>query len=387
MANQTANNPTSVHDEGATIFVALELSLKSWLVGIRDPLSDRVSQFSIPPADLAKLLYLISKRVAKVERVLAMPVQVRSCFEAGYEGFWLHRCLLDEGVVNLVIDPASLLVNRRARQRKTDRIDVRRLLRALQAYCRGDKEGAFSVVRVPSVEQEDAKHPHRERKRLHEEQTGHINRIRGLMVQRGIYGASPLSRRFRARLDEMKCGDGLPLAPHLKAEIERELDRLTLVRGQLLDLDRMREQALEGPAEVSTSKFMAQLLLKLKGIGLEGSTTLVYEVFYRDFRNRRQIASYVGLDGTPFDSGSSKREQGISKAGNARVRALMVQLAWLWLRHQPDSALSKWFRERVGDGKGRQRRIMIVALARKLLIALWRFATEGLIPEGAVFKS
>ncbi len=387
MADQTANNPTSIHDECATIFVALELSLKSWLVGIRDPLSDRVSQFSIPVADVAKLLQLINKRVAKVERVLAIPVQVRSCYEAGYEGVWLHRCLLDEGVLNVVIDPASLLVNRRARQRKTDRIDVRRLLRALQAYCRGDKEGAFSVVRVPSVEQEDGKRPHRERKRLGKEQTGHINRIRGLLVQRGVYGANPLSRKFRTRLDEMRCGDGLPLAPHLKAEIEHELDRLALVRGQLLDSDRARKQALEGPAEVGSPKFMAQLLFTLKSIGLEGATVLPYEVFYRNFRNRRQIAAYVGLDGTPYDSGSSQREQGISKAGNARVRALMVQLAWLWLRYQPNSALSKWYRERVGDAKGRQRRIMIVALARKLLIALWRFATEGLIPEGAVFKS
>ena len=387
MADQTANNPTSIHDEIATIFVAMELSLKNWLVAISDPLGSRVSKYSVRPGDSAKVLELIEKRISKVHRVLQEPVQVVSCYEAGYEGFWLHRVLDAAGVKNVVIDPASLLVNRRARQRKTDRIDLHRLLRALRAHLRGDKEDSFSVVQVPSVEQEDSKRPNREHDRLIKERNGHTNRIKALLVLQGIYWTRPQSRGFRATLGELRCADNSPLPEHVKAEIERDLDRLELIERHLALVDNQRRTAIVGPAERGSTKHMIQALTRLKGLDLEGPTVLVNEVFYRGFNNRREIASYVGFDGTPFDSGGSRREQGISKAGNPRARKVMNQLAWLWLRYQPGSALSKWFRERVGDAKGRLRRIMIVALARKLLIALWRFATEGLIPEGAVFKS
>ncbi len=387
MGNQTAANPTTAIDEHATILVAMELSLKSWLVAISDPLGSRVSKYSVRPGDSAKVLELIEKRISKVHRVLQEPVQVVSCYEAGYEGFWLHRVLDAAGVKNVVIDPASLLVNRRARQRKTDRIDLHRLLRALRAHLRGDKEDSFSVVQVPSVEQEDSKRPNREHDRLIKERNGHTNRIKALLVLQGIYWTRPQSRGFRATLGELRCADNSPLPAHVKAEIDRDLDRLELIERHLALVDNQRRTAIVGPAERGSTKHMIQALTRLKGLDLEGPTVLVNEVFYRGFNNRREIASYVGFDGTPFDSGGSRREQGISKAGNPRARKVMNQLAWLWLRYQPGSALSKWFRERVGDAKGRLRRIMIVALARKLLIALWRFATEGLIPEGAVFTS
>jgi transposase len=282
---------------------------------------------------------------------------------------------------------ASLQVNRRARQAKTDRIDAERLLRALLAHLRGEPR-VVSVVHVPSVADEDARRLHRERHRLIGERVQHINRIKGLCATQGIYGFEPLRRDRRERLKGLRTGDGRTLPERLLAEIEREIGRLELVLAMIGAVETERDAILD---ETKTAQHPGaekiRALAKFKGIAAEFSSVLVGEVYYKDFDNRRQVGSYVGLTPSPFASGAVNRDQGISKAGNPKARTTAVELAWMWLRHQPDSALSVWFRERVGSLKGRPRRIAIVALARKLLVALWRYLKTGLIPVGAVLKA
>ena len=385
MGNQITPLPTAARGESARIFVAIELSLKSWLVALRGPLGNKVSLHKLAPGDVPGLLGLIARHCARVERAWDGPVSVISCYEAGYEGFWLDRRLKAAGIENRVIDPSSLLVDRRARRAKTDRIDARGLLRAVIAWHGGDRD-VCRMVQVPSPEQEDAKRLHRERQRLIKERTSHTNRIKALLVCQGIYGAKPRRRGFAGRLAQLATGDGRPLEPRLLGEIERQLERLALVEGQIAALEAERDQALKEAATAGTTAAKKQQLAKLKAIGPEMSTVLVGEVFYRDFDNRRQLGSYVGLTGCPFNSGPRRREQGLNKAGNPRARTAMIELAWLWLQHQPGSALSRWFEQRVNGAKGRLKKIMIVALARKLLVALWRYLETGLVPEGARFK-
>lgn len=386
MGNQMMTPPTAARDEFATIFVAIELSLKSWLVALRGPLSEKASLHKLAPGDVPGLLGLIARYRARAEHCLGGPVAVVSCYEAGYEGFWLDRRLKAAGIENRVIDPSSILVNRRARRAKTDRIDVQGLLRTLMAWLRGEWD-VCRMVRVPSPDQEDAKRLHRERQRLIKERTSHNNRIKALLVCQGIYGAQPRRRGFAARLGQLVTGDGRPLEERLQGEIERELERLALVQDQIARLEAARDQAFTPAAALGTTAAKKQQLTRLKAIGPEIATVLVGEVFYRDFDNRRQLGSYVGLTGCPFNSGRMCREQGLNKAGNPRARTAMIELSWLWLRHQPDSALSRWFDERVKGAKGRLKKIMIVALARKLLVALWRYLETGLVPEGARFKA
>jgi transposase len=313
-------------------------------------------------------------------------VRVVSCYEAGYDGHWLDRWLANHGVVNRVIDPASLEVNRKARRAKTDRIDLDRLMRALMAHRRGEPLAA-SMVRVPDVAAEDRKRLTRERERLLRERTQHSNRIKGLLHGQGIRDAKPRKPGFVDGLDAVSTGDGRPLPPHLKAEIIREHARLELVCRQIADVEAYNERELKAAAPGSAEAKAARLG-QLKGIGRIGAQELVNEVFYRDFANRREVASYVGLTATPFMSGSIAREQGIAKAGNRRARQLAVELAWLWLRHQEASQLSAWFRARVGAAQAKLiKKVAIVALARKLVVALWRYVETGLIPEGAVLKT
>jgi transposase len=370
--------------EDGTIFVAIEVSLWSWVVGLRDPVRGKVGLHRLVGGDVAGLLALIARKRRKAEAAFGGPVSVVSCYEAGYEGFWLHRVLGAEGVESLVIDPASVAVNRRARRAKTDRLDARLLLRALRAWWLGDAE-ALSAVRVPGVADEDARRTCRERERLVKERTGHVNRIKGLLATQGVRDYAPLKRDRRRRLAALRCATGAPLPAHLARELERELERLELVMAQIAAVEGERD-ALVAAAPAGTAEAKIQQLAGLRALGPEISTRLVRELYWRDFDNRRQLASAAGLAPSPFNSGAMAREQGISKAGNRRVRATLVELAWLWLRWQPDSALSRWFRERVGEQKGRVRRIAIVALARKLLVALWRYLETGLVPEGALFK-
>jgi transposase len=309
-------------------------------------------------------------------------VRILSCYEAGLDGHWLHRWLTEQGVINHEIDPSSIEVNRRARRAKTDRIDLEKLMRAFLAHLRGEPR-VCNIVHVPSVEEEDRRRRTRERDRLIKECTAHTNRIKGLLLGQGIRNVHPLNRSFVKSLAGLRTGDGHPLPERLKQEIVREHERLCLVARQLRELEAKSKAELRAARPGSPEAKMMQLM-GLKGIGPIGGQKLVNEVFYRNFDDRRQVGSYFGLTGTPYDSGERSREQGISKAGNRRAREIAVELAWLWTVHQPDSALTRWFRERVRDIKGRIRRIVIVALARKLMVALWRYLTTGVVPAGAV---
>ena len=286
------------------------------------------------------------------------------------------------------IDPASLQVDRRARRAKTDGIDVGKLLRSLMAYLRGEPK-VWSVVRVPTVIEEDHRRLHRERSRLINERIQHVNRIKGLLAIHGIYDYEPMHPERIQRLERLRTADRHTLPLHLKAEILRELQRLELVLGMIQTIETERDAiaSAKSKSQQTTSTKKIRHLVKLKSIGPEFGTVLVGEVFYRTFNNRKQIGSYVGLTPSPFQSGSTSHDQGISKAGNTKARTTMIELAWLWLRNQPDSLLSVWFRERVASRKGRIKRIAIVAMARKLLIALWRYLETGVVPEGAVLKS
>lgn len=371
-------NPTcpTVEKDSATVLVAIELSGKSWLVGVQRQSAARPSLHRLAAGDGPGLMKLLGE-------LGVAGVRVVTCYEAGRDGFWLHRLVGEAGIENHVIDPASLRVDRRARRAKTDRIDVCALLRALAAWLRGECQEC-RMVRVPSEAEEDAKRLHRERQRLINERVAHVNRIKALLALHGIGGFAPLRADRRVRLEALRTARGEALPMLLKEEIERELERLELIMRQIATLESLRDAALS-TADPSASKI--QSLVRLKAIGAELATVLTREVFYRAFRNRREVGAYVGLDPSPFRSGGMVHEQGIAKAGNPRARTAMIELAWLWLRYQPDSALSRWFRARVGTAGGRIKRIAIVALARKLLVGLWRYLTTGLVPEGAVLKT
>jgi transposase len=374
------------HHAPARCILAIELSLKSWVVAMQTPLADKISLHKLKAGNVGKLLELIERVRRRVEAKLCGPVEVHSCYEAGYDGFWLHRVLRHNGIENHVIDPASLQVSRRARRAKTDRIDAQRLLRVLSAYLRGDAK-EVSVVRVPSPEEEDGRRLTRERERLINERVAHVNRIKGLCAVQGIYDYEPMRRDRFKRLEGLQTGDGRPLPPRLKVELVHELQRLELVLRTLVEVEAERDALVAKPEPGDANGTKMQALAKLKGIAAELSSGLVTEVFYRSFDNRRQVGGYVGLSPSPFCSGGMNRDQGISKAGNPRARKRMIELAWLWLRHQPDSALSIWFRERAGTTKGRLRRILIVAMARKLIVALWRYLSSGIVPTGAILKA
>lgn len=380
-----ARTPAATHDEPTRCFVAIELSKKSWPIAVVTPLGNKISLHTLPACDGKALLAHLDKLRCRVERELGQPVEIVTCYEAGYDGFWLHRLLTANGIINHVLDPASIQVNRRARRSKTDRIDLYGLLRALMAHLRGEPQ-VVSVVRVPSVADEDAKRAHRERARLICERVQHVNRIKGLCATQGIYDYEPMRANRHERLKQLRTGDGRDLPPRLAAEIKRELQRLELLLEMIAMVEKERNAVAAARSTAHPQAHKITTLARLKGIGPEFATVLAGEVFYRCFDNRRQLASYVGLASSPFDSGKSNRDQGISKAGNSKARTTMIELAWMWLRYQPGSNLAQWFQDRVGILKGRPRRIAIVALARKLLIALWRYVETGLLPSGAMLK-
>jgi transposase len=388
MEARTVNNlpPAGTHDDAICCVLAIELSKKSWIVAVNTPLSDKISRHTLKPSDGKELLDLCERIRTRVAKETKKRVEMVSCYEAGYDGFWLHRLLQAHDIRNHVIDPASLQVDRRARRAKTDRVDAERLLRSLMAYLRGEPK-VWSVVRVPSVAEEDDRRLHRERGRLINERIQHVNQIEGLLAIHGIYDYQPLRRDRIQRLEQLHTADGRTLPPRLEAEILRELQRLEIVIGMIKTIEAERDAIASANTETERGSVKKiQHLAKIKSIGPEFATTLVGEVFYRSFDNRKQLASYVGLTPAHFQSGAMSRDQGISKAGNAKARTVMIELAWLWLRHQPDSDLSVWFRDRVGKLKGRIRRITIVAVARKLLITLWRYLETGLVPKGAALK-
>ena len=373
-----------VQSDRSTLYVSLELSRSTWLVTSLSPSSDKMSKHATVAGDATKLLALLARLRGRAEQLIRGSLSVAVIQEAGLDGFWVHRSLEAEGIESHVVDPASIAVSRRRRRAKTDAIDGETLLRTLLAWKRGEPRVCEMVV-PPTPEQEDRRRLSRERATLLRERVQHVNRIKGLLAGQGIVGYNPLHKDRRTRLDGLTTGDGRPLPRQLKAELLRELARIELVLLQIADLEAERDAAIEPGAEGRPSP--VALLVELKAIGPQIASVLYHEGLYRSFANRRDVAAYAGLVPTPWRSGSINREQGISKAGNPRLRHIMIELAWLWLRHQPGSVLSAWFRARVGNERGRIRRITIVALARKLLIALWRYVAHGEVPEGAKFKA
>jgi transposase len=381
---QASNLDTPTTGHCGTIFVAIELSQKSWLVTLHSPDRDRISRHKLEGGDHAGLLALIEKVRSRAEQQLSGSFRVVSCYEAGYDGFWLHRLLLAAGIMNFVFDAASIPVEQRGRRAKTDRIDGELLLRTLMAHLRGEPR-VVRIVKVPSVEQEDARRASRERERLVKEQTAHTNRIKALLRLQGMAVGYPRRRDWLDWLAQQRDWQGQPVSPHLLAEVTREHARLMLVRQQLAALEQAEaSQACPVPQAMVERRDQLQ---RLKALGPSFATTLTCELFYKDFDNRRQVAAYCGLPPSPWRSGGIDREQGISKAGNPRARLKAIELAWLWLRHQPESELSRWFNTRTAEAGKRARRIAIVALARKLMVALWRYLTTGLVPAGATMKA
>lgn len=362
------------------VYLAIELSATSWVVACRRPMNEKIKLHRMEAGDGKALLALISglRRTAVAES--GVDVIVASCFEAGRDGFWLHRLLLAHGVINHVVEPTSILVTRGARRAKTDRLDAQGLLRVLAAIFTGDHD-ACRVVNVPSVAEEDAKRPNREREHLVQERVRIENRIAALLATQGI-SKRPSLRSWEADLNAIQTGDGRSIPPFLKAELNRLRRRLVVTLDMIREVEAERRQAIEAQDDAASRTIGA--LCKLRGIGENFAAILTREIFYRSFENRRQIANYLGLAPTPFQSGGMDRDRRINRAGNSRARKTLIQLAWLWLRYQPESSVAQWFRQRVGALQGRTRRIAIVAMARKLLIAIWRFVNLGIVPEGAI---
>jgi len=330
------------------------------------------------------LLALISSLRNRVARRLEAAIGVVCCFEAGRDGFWLHRLLMEHGVTNHVLEPASILINRRARRAKTDRLDALGMLRVLAAYLRGDRQSC-SMVRVPTADEEDAKRMHREREHLVQERLRIENRIEALLFTQGIR-KRPSLRSWERDLAVLRTGDGREMPSHLRAELDRLRRRLIMTLELIRKVEAERDEAANTRPQDQTCRKIAALC-RIRGLGDNFAAVLTREVFYRSFDNRRQIASYVGITPMPYQSGGMDRDRRISRAGNPRARTTMIQLAWLWLRYQPGSELAEWFRKRVGMLAGRTRRIAIVAMARKLLIALWRYVETGVVPAGVEIRA
>jgi transposase len=365
----------------STLYLAFELSQKKWKLGFSVSLGQEPWKRTVEAGDLValdKAIQLARKRFEWPETC-----RVVSCYEAGRDGFWLHRYLVSQGIENLVVDSASIEVDRRAKRAKTDRLDVGKLVRMLVRFDSGEQR-VWSVVHVPSLEVEDQRHAHRELATLKADRTRHINRIKGLLATQGI--RIPVQTDFLASLDGLRLWDGSRLPPGLRARLEQEYTCLQFVHEQILAREAERREWLR----TSPEPYVAQVrqLLRLYGIGENSAWRFVVELFgWRGFRNRRQIGGLLGLAPTPYQSGDEQRELGISKAGRGAVRALAIEIAWGWLQHQPDSALSRWYWQRFGQGSKRLRKMGIVALARKLLIALWRYLEDGQVPAGARLKA
>ena len=383
--SKTQSHVSAIHTNLAAIFISIELSRSTWLITSLLPgHGEKMSKYSVAAGNVAGLFDLFSKLRQKSLKKTGNDWPIISIQEAGLDGFWIHRVLVKARIESYVVDAASIATSRRPRRVKTDRIDGEALLRVLMAYKRGEPR-VCSMVQVPSREEEDRRRIARERRALTVERVSHVNRIKGLLSSQGITDYEPLNRDRRPRLDELRTGDGHCLPAHMKAQIGRELDRLELVLAQIEAVGEERDALIAAQATNEKSS-PARMLLEIKGIGAECANILWSEGLFRHFDNRRQVAAYAGLAPTPWQSGSIDREQGVSKAGNPRLRTALVQLSWLWLRHQPDSTLSQWFRARVDRNGGRLKKSAIVALARKLLVALWKYVTSGVIIEGAVMK-
>lgn len=376
---------TAIQEHFGAIYVSLELSRTRWHVTSLSPGGgEKMSRHDQPAGDVAALLARFRSLQAKALARTGRSARLIVIQEAGLDGFWLHRVLEGEGIESHVVDPASVAVPRRRRRAKTDRIDGELLLRTLMAYKRGEPR-VCSMAQAPTVGEEDRRRVCREYKALVAERVRHVNRIKGLLYSQGVRAYQPLRGDRWQRLAALRTGDGRLLPEHLRAQIGRELERLELLLEQIKAVMAERK-AMLASAEGAEVPAVPALLLGLRGIGADFASVLWTECLYRDFANRRKLAAYAGLAATPWRSGTLVREQGLSKAGNPRLRTTMVQLAWLWLRHQPQSALSRWFHQQAGRGGKDWRKTAIVALARKLLVALWKYVHDGVVIEGAVMK-
>jgi transposase len=369
------DHPTN--DRRPVLYLAFELSWNSWKLAFTVAAAQAPRLRPLSARSLVGLALEIKN--AKERFGLPADAPVVSCYEAGRDGFWLHRFLTQEGITNLVVDSASIEVNRRGRRAKSDRLDAIKLLSMLIRWHEGERK-VWSVVHVPAVEDEDRRQLHRELIRLKAGRTEHDNRIKGLLAGLGL--ALTIDGRFAERLERLRQWDGSAVPPGLRQALLREFERRQLVARQIRELESQRRAGIRDEDDPQMDQ--VRRLMRLRGIGANAAWLLVREVFgWRQIRNRRQLASLAGLVPSPYNSGESRREQGISKAGNRRVRWMMVELSWLWLRYQPDSELSRWFHRRFGEGNGRSRKTGIVALARRLLIELWRYLETGEVPAGA----
>ncbi len=378
--------PAAIRVELDAIFVSLELSKSTWLITSLSPgAADKMSRHTVVGGDIAGLFVRIDELRSKALARTGRLYRVVSIHEAGLDGFWLHRLLeREDWIESHIVDAASIAVSRKRRRAKTDRIDGETLIRTLLAHKRGEPR-VCSMVRVPTPQDEDRRRIGRERKVLVDERTLHINRIKGLLFSQGIRGYEPGRRDRRERFEELRTGDGRDLPRHIKAQLLRELGRLELLIEQIKAVEAERDAVLAQEKAALTEP--ATMLLGIKGIGPEFANVIYSECLSRHFDNRRQVASHAELAASPWQSGSINREQGVSKAGNPRLRTTMVQLAWLWLHHQPNSTLSRWFQERVKHNAGKRKATTIVALARKLLVAFWKYVTLGVLIEGAAIKA
>jgi transposase len=370
-------------DQDTTLVVVVEMSQSTWLAAALVPGLDRQPLKKMAP-DQTTLLRLVERWRDEAVQAGRTITRTVLAFEAGRDGFWLARWLRERGVEAHVIHSASVAVSREHRRAKTDRLDTGMLKRVVLGWLRGER-GHCSMVAVPTLEEEDAKRPSRERENLVGECTRIINRMKATLARLGIRGFKPQLKKAPQRLDALRMPEGEPIPPNTLAELRRDMDRLALIREQIAAIEQARLECLERAPEHGPDA-MVRLLARVIGVGIETADMLVREVLSRRLRDRRAVARYAGLTGSPDESGSKRRERGLAKAGNARVRRGMVQLAWRFLMFQPDSALARWFKSRTAGPAGARKKTMIVALARKLLIELWRMVTAGSVPEGVVLR-
>ena len=371
-------------DHNSTIIAVVELSQSSWLVGGVLPGIERQPRKKLEPSP-QRLLAVLHRWRDESVRAGRTITRIAVAFEAGRDGFWLARWLEARGVEAHVIHPSSVAVSREHRRAKTDRLDTELLKRGFSGWLRGER-GHCSMVRVPTIAEEDAKRPNRERECLVKERTRLVNRMKGALARLGIRDFKPTLRKAAERLATLHTPEGSPLPPNVSAELQRDLARLGLVVSQIKEVETARQKRLEQKPESEGPHAMVRLLTRVVGIGIETADMLVHEALSRRMRDRKAVARYAGLTGAPDESGAKRREQGLARAGNARVRRGMIQLAWRFLRFHKESALVMWYRARTGDSRTGTRKTMIVALARKLVIALWRFVTTGEPLEGVVLR-
>jgi transposase len=364
-----------------TLFLAFELGVNTWKLGFTTGAAQRPRERSMP----AGAIHILDEEIAQAKRRfgLSHDARVVSCYEAGRDGFWLHRCLVAQGVENVVVDSSSIEVNRRHRRAKTDRLDVHKLLTMLLRHAAGEQR-VWSIVRVPSVEEEDRRQLHRALATAKRDRTRVSNRIKGLLASQGL--VMPPSGDFPQQLESLRLWDGSPLPAGLRHRLGQEWEQVKALAQRIAQLEAERRTLMQTTEDAVMQK--VRQLLTLKGIGANSAWVFVMEFFgWRAFRNGKEVGALSGLTPTPYASGNTAYECGIAKAGNYHIRAMAIEIAWGWLRFQPDSALTQWYQQRFGHGSSRLRRIGIVALARKLLIALWRFAETGVLPHGAVLKA